>query len=81
MIKIGHQSDANFAEFIQVRNTCCSQPAWWTVLFIMTLSDSDLTVSGPDSKIMITDFGLSAYKRNNEAMTTTCGTPEYIAPG
>ena len=39
------------------------------------------TSTGPDSKIMITDFGLSAYKRNDEAMSTTCGTPEYIAPG
>jgi len=39
-----------------------------------------INLSGPDSKVMITDFGLSAYKRNDEAMTTTCGTPEYIAP-
>eukprot|EP00116_Pleurobrachia_bachei_P002603 sb/3462865/ len=35
---------------------------------------------GPDSKIMITDFGLSAYKRHDEPLNTTCGTPEYIAP-
>ena len=37
--------------------------------------------TGPDSKIMITDFGLSAYKRHDEPLNTTCGTPEYIAPG
>ena len=36
---------------------------------------------GADSKIMITDFGLSSYKYSDEAMRTTCGTPEYIAPG
>lgn len=35
---------------------------------------------GHDSKIMITDFGLSATKRGDNAMRTTCGTPEYIAP-
>lgn len=36
---------------------------------------------GNDSKILITDFGLSAYRRaGNEYMQTTCGTPEYIAP-
>lgn len=37
---------------------------------------------GPDSKIMITDFGLSKTRQNstNETMDTTCGTPEYIAP-
>lgn len=35
---------------------------------------------GADSKIMITDFGLSSYKYSDEAMRTTCGTPEYIAP-
>lgn len=37
---------------------------------------------GPDSKIMITDFGLSKSRQNavNETMDTTCGTPEYIAP-
>lgn len=36
---------------------------------------------GPESKILITDFGLSATKRaGEEFMQTTCGTPEYIAP-
>ena len=37
---------------------------------------------GVDSKIMITDFGLSNTRQNaaNETMDTTCGTPEYIAP-
>lgn len=36
---------------------------------------------GHDSKIMITDFGLSATKKNpDNFMRTTCGTPEYIAP-
>ena len=37
---------------------------------------------GNDSKIMITDFGLSATRKPGEdgLMTTTCGTPEYIAP-
>lgn len=36
---------------------------------------------GHDSRIMITDFGLSAAKRtSDEFMQTTCGTPEYIAP-
>jgi protein serine kinase H len=36
---------------------------------------------GHDSKIMITDFGLS-YMMNgpDNFMRTTCGTPEYIAP-
>lgn len=36
---------------------------------------------GHDSKIMITDFGLSATKKGaDQFMRTTCGTPEYIAP-
>ena len=37
---------------------------------------------GNESKIMITDFGLSNTRQNaaNETMDTTCGTPEYIAP-
>ena len=36
---------------------------------------------GQDSKILITDFGLSAFCRTGESfMKTTCGTPEYIAP-
>jgi len=36
---------------------------------------------GHDSKILITDFGLSATRRaGDEYMQTTCGTPEYIAP-
>lgn len=37
---------------------------------------------GPDSKIIITDFGLaSSRKKGGEClMKTTCGTPEYIAP-
>lgn len=36
---------------------------------------------GHDSKIMITDFGLSAMRKGPENyMRTTCGTPEYIAP-
>ena len=36
---------------------------------------------GHDSKIMITDFGLSATRKSGEMyMKTTCGTPEYIAP-
>ncbi|CAG5130258.1 unnamed protein product [Candidula unifasciata] len=36
---------------------------------------------GHDSKIMITDFGLSAIVSSQDShMTTTCGTPEYIAP-
>jgi len=37
---------------------------------------------GNDSKIMITDFGLSNLKKgpDDSTMETTCGTPEYIAP-
>ncbi|KAL4234988.1 Serine/threonine-protein kinase H1 [Mactra antiquata] len=35
---------------------------------------------GHDSKIMITDFGLSATIKGENMMRTTCGTPEYIAP-
>jgi protein serine kinase H len=40
---------------------------------------------GADSKIMITDFGLSAVRKTGgdpqtAFMHTTCGTPEYIAP-
>lgn len=36
---------------------------------------------GHDSKILITDFGLSATRKaGEEYMQTTCGTPEYIAP-
>lgn len=36
---------------------------------------------GHESKIMITDFGLSATRKGPECyMRTTCGTPEYIAP-
>lgn len=37
---------------------------------------------GNDSKIMITDFGLSNTRQDtdSETMDTTCGTPEYIAP-
>ncbi|KAL8591710.1 Serine/threonine-protein kinase H1 [Nucella lapillus] len=36
---------------------------------------------GHDSKIMITDFGLSHMMSGSDnCMRTTCGTPEYIAP-
>ncbi|XP_048385229.1 serine/threonine-protein kinase H1-like [Stegostoma tigrinum] len=37
---------------------------------------------GSDSKILVTDFGLanSGNKGGDWSMTTTCGTPEYIAP-
>jgi protein serine kinase H len=36
---------------------------------------------GHDSKILITDFGLSAFRKAGDGyMKTTCGTPEYIAP-
>jgi len=37
---------------------------------------------GHDSKILITDFGLSSCRKSgeNHLMKTTCGTPEYIAP-
>jgi protein serine kinase H len=37
---------------------------------------------GADSKILITDFGLSAMRKPgvDAFMTTVCGTPEYIAP-
>ena len=37
---------------------------------------------GNDSRIMITDFGLSHSKKtaDDSVMATTCGTPEYIAP-
>ena len=37
---------------------------------------------GHDSKILITDFGLSACRKagENYMMHTTCGTPEYIGP-
>ena len=38
---------------------------------------------GHDSKILITDFGLSACRKTGDQspfMSTTCGTPEYIAP-
>ena len=36
---------------------------------------------GHDSKILITDFGLSnVVKGGDGSMCTTCGTPEYIAP-
>lgn len=36
---------------------------------------------GEKSKILITDFGLSAFRKTgNELMNTICGTPEYIAP-
>lgn len=36
---------------------------------------------GHDSKILITDFGLSSCRKaGDNYMRTTCGTPEYIAP-
>ena len=36
---------------------------------------------GPDSKILITDFGLSAVRKSSDGtMHTICGTSEYIAP-
>ena len=36
---------------------------------------------GAESKILISDFGMSAFRRaGDECMNTTCGTPEYIAP-
>lgn len=39
---------------------------------------------GQDSKILITDFGLSAFRKSTDTtgglMRTICGTPEYIAP-
>lgn len=34
---------------------------------------------GADSKLMITDFGLSGCSKEG-FMNTACGTPEYIAP-
>ncbi|MES1911530.1 MAG: hypothetical protein MHM6MM_003947 [Cercozoa sp. M6MM] len=33
-----------------------------------------------DSPIVITDFGLARVVANNQAMTTACGTPGYVAP-
>jgi len=36
---------------------------------------------GFDSKVLISDFGLAHQQSDEkELMTTTCGTPEYIAP-
>eukprot|EP00158_Paraphelidium_tribonemae_P007362 Partr_v1_DN28218_c0_g1_i1_m76471 putative calcium calmodulin-dependent protein kinase len=34
----------------------------------------------PDSKIMISDFGLSKIFNDEEMMKTACGTPGYVAP-
>ncbi|KER30771.1 hypothetical protein T265_13102, partial [Opisthorchis viverrini] len=33
-----------------------------------------------DSKIMISDFGLSQIETNETHMATACGTPGYVAP-
>ena len=33
-----------------------------------------------DSKIMISDFGLSKNAESDEQLGTTCGTPGYVAP-
>lgn len=37
---------------------------------------------GPDSKILLTDFGLASSARSgsDQTMTMSCGTVEYIAP-
>ncbi|XP_034633327.1 calcium/calmodulin-dependent protein kinase type 1 [Trachemys scripta elegans] len=34
----------------------------------------------PDSKIMISDFGLSKIEGSGSVMSTACGTPGYVAP-
>ncbi|XP_078730164.1 calcium/calmodulin-dependent protein kinase type 1-like isoform X2 [Lampetra fluviatilis] len=34
----------------------------------------------PDSKIMISDFGLSKIQIGGDVMSTACGTPGYVAP-
>jgi len=48
------------------------------------LKPENLLYSNPsnDSKLLLTDFGLASTRRSGDdpTMTTTCGTPEYIAP-
>ncbi|KAJ3357817.1 ribosomal 40S subunit protein S1B [Entophlyctis luteolus] len=39
-----------------------------------------LSEPGPNSKIMISDFGLSKILNDQTAMRTACGTPGYVAP-
>ena len=42
------------------------------VIFLITFLSCD-----PDSKIMITDFGLAKYV-DKESQKTACGTPGYV---
>uniref|UniRef100_A0A8C2XBZ8 Si:ch211-27e6.1 n=1 Tax=Cyclopterus lumpus TaxID=8103 RepID=A0A8C2XBZ8_CYCLU len=35
---------------------------------------------GADSRLLVTDFGLATFADGTWCLTTTCGTPEYMAP-
>ncbi|KAG7230996.1 hypothetical protein INR49_025025 [Caranx melampygus] len=52
------------------------------VFFAATMFPENLLYFSPhdDSKIMISDFGLSKMEGTGDVMATACGTPGYVAP-
>jgi protein serine kinase H len=84
----------NFGHFTEVDATKCLKMVLEGVAYMhkLGITHRDLKPEnllfyhpGADSKIIITDFGLSCTRTktgsgNGELMRTTCGTPEYIAP-
>lgn len=49
-------------------------------IFFISLQPENLLYYSPaeDSKIMISDFGLSKMEDDNHIMATACGTPGYV---
>lgn len=57
---------------------CCNEPHAWTIF----TSSSVFSSPDDDSKIMISDFGLSKVTNEEvgDQLVTACGTPGYVAP-
>ncbi|GAB6025750.1 Serine/threonine-protein kinase H1 [Chamberlinius hualienensis] len=86
--RIESQPDAHFVESsaIKIVNMIVDALRYLHNIFI---THRDLKMDnvlfyhpGPDSKILLTDFSVAHVRKSNESkfMTTTCGTPEYMAP-
>ena len=56
--------------------TCISSIGMGNSFFLLTC----LCSPADDSKIMISDFGLSKTAESDDQLGTACGTPGYVAP-